>query len=79
MIQAGLEYGYVFTSEAFIFLRVSDDPSMVYYFLSVPRADVGLATGWDPASDEPNRLHLTAVGQALAFTLCALRGSPRDM
>ena len=77
MIRAGLEYGYVCTGEAFIFLRVPDDPTIVYYFLSVPKGDVGETTGWIPDSDHPNRLHLTAVGQVLAFTLRALRTQPR--
>jgi hypothetical protein len=73
MIKAGLEYGCVCTGEAFIFLRVPfDDPTIVYYFLSVPKGDVGPTTGWTLDSGGPNRLHLTAVGQLLAFTLQAL-------
>ncbi|KAI9833703.1 MAG: hypothetical protein M1826_006794 [Phylliscum demangeonii] len=32
MIRAGLEYGYVCTGEAFIFLHVPDNPRTVYYF-----------------------------------------------
>lgn len=78
MLKSGLEYGYVCTGEAFIFLRIPDDPTTVYYFLSVPNGDVTATTGWKPDSDEPNRLHLTAVGQVLAFTLQALRTPPRD-
>ncbi|PGH34169.1 hypothetical protein GX50_03038 [[Emmonsia] crescens] len=77
MIRAGLEYGYVCTGQAFIFLRVPDDPTTVFYFLSVPHGDAGETTGWTPDLDHPNRLHLTAVGQALAFTLQALRTQPR--
>ncbi|OCL01491.1 hypothetical protein AOQ84DRAFT_434837 [Glonium stellatum] len=78
MVQAGLEYGCICTGEAFIFLRVPDDPRMIYYFLSVPKGDVGETTGWTPDSDGENRLHLTAVGQMLAFTLQALKTPPRD-
>jgi len=78
MVRAGLEYGYVCTGEAFIFLRVPDDPRTVYYFLSVPKGDVGETTGWAPDSDGDNRLHLTAVGQVLAFTLQALKTPPRN-
>jgi len=78
MVQAGLEYGYICTGEAFIFLRVPDDPRTVYYFLSVPQGDVGGTTGWASDSDGENRLHLTAVGQVLAFTLQALKTPPRD-
>ncbi|KKZ66579.1 hypothetical protein EMCG_07693 [[Emmonsia] crescens] len=77
MIRAGLEYGYVCTGEAFIFLRIPDDPTTVFYFLSVPEGDAGKTTGWTPDLDHPNRLHLTAVGQSLAFTLQALRTQPR--
>ncbi|KAJ5584704.1 uncharacterized protein N7459_004504 [Penicillium hispanicum] len=80
MIHGGLEYGFVCTGEAYIFLRVPDnDPSTIYYYLSVPEEDVGPTTGWtdDPNSD--NRLHLTALGQVLAFTLLALRVPVRDM
>lgn len=76
MVKLGVEYGCVCTGEAFIFLRVPDDPMTVYYFLSVPKGDVGGATGWAPDSDGPNHLHLTAVGQMLAFTLQALK-TPR--
>ncbi|KAH8588056.1 hypothetical protein B0O99DRAFT_525815 [Bisporella sp. PMI_857] len=77
MVKAGLEYGQIYTGEATIFLRIPDDPSTVYYAFSVPKGDVGLSTGWDEGSEHPNRLHLTAVGQAVAFTLRALRTPPR--
>ena len=77
MVQAGLEYGYVCTGEAFIFLRVPDNPETVYYFLSVPKGDVGETTGLSSDANGPNRLHLTAVGQVLAFTLQALKRPPR--
>ncbi|KAF2194998.1 hypothetical protein K469DRAFT_648552 [Zopfia rhizophila CBS 207.26] len=77
MVKIGLEYGCVCTGEAFVFLRVPDDPRTVHYFLSVPKGDVGATTGWSPDSDSANRLHLTAVGQMLAFTLQALKTPPR--
>ncbi|KAL4748273.1 hypothetical protein BDW72DRAFT_156847 [Aspergillus terricola var. indicus] len=80
MIHAGLEYGYVCTGEAFIFLRVlHDDPSTVYYYLSVPEEDVGPTTGWTGNPSDDNRLHLTALGQVLAFTLRALQAPTRDV
>ncbi|RMZ87183.1 hypothetical protein DV736_g5591, partial [Chaetothyriales sp. CBS 134916] len=77
MVKIGLEYGCVCTGEAFVFLRVPDDPRTVHYFLSVPKGDVGATTGWAPDLDSANRLHLTAVGQMLAFTLRALKTPPR--
>ncbi|KAL4985840.1 hypothetical protein BDW68DRAFT_164296 [Aspergillus falconensis] len=80
MIHAGLEYGYVCTGEAFIFLRVlHNDPSTVYYYLSVPEEDVGPTTGWTGNPSDDNRLHLTALGQVLAFTLRALQVPTRDI
>ena len=79
MVHGGLEYGYVCTGEAFIFLRVPDnDPSTVYYYLSVPGEDVGPTTGWMGDLNGDNRLHLTALGQVLAFTLRALQVPVRD-
>ncbi|OAX82184.1 hypothetical protein ACJ72_03469 [Emergomyces africanus] len=79
MIQAGLEYGYVCTGEMFIFLCVKhNDPTTVYCYLSAPNDDVGETTGWISGSDYDNRLHLTAIGQVLAFTLRALRTAPHD-
>ncbi|TWU70660.1 hypothetical protein ED733_000492 [Metarhizium rileyi] len=79
MVTGGVEYGYVCTGEAFIFLRVlQKDPSTVYYYLSIPKEDVGDSTGWTGSLGDDNRLHLTAVGQVLAFTLRALRTPTRD-
>lgn len=78
MVRAGLEYGYVCTGEAFIFLWVPDYPEAVYYFLSVPEGDVGDVTGIRLDTNGQNRLHLTAVGQVLAFTLQALKKPPRS-
>lgn len=80
MISLGTEFGCVFTGEAFIFLRVPvEDCTTVYYFLSVPQVDVEGVAQWSSSpSNQPNQLHLTALGQILAFTLQALKGSPRD-
>lgn len=77
MVRAGTQVGVFSTGEADIYLRIDDDPSTLFYHLSVPKGDVGDETGWDFHSDCPNRLHLTAVGQSLAFTLQALRLRPR--
>ncbi|KFZ13460.1 hypothetical protein V502_06597 [Pseudogymnoascus sp. VKM F-4520 (FW-2644)] len=45
MVKVGVEYGEIYTGEATIFLRIPDDPSTVYYYLSVPKGDVGASTG----------------------------------
>ncbi|KAI9039958.1 uncharacterized protein KD926_008944 [Aspergillus affinis] len=69
MVRAHTQVGVFSTGE---------DPSVLFYHLSVPKGDVGDETGWDPYSNYPNRLHLTAVGQSLAFTLQALKLQQRS-
>jgi hypothetical protein len=71
MVQAGLEYGCVCTGEAFIFLRVPDDPRTVHCFVCVPEDDV-------VGKRRLDRLQLTAVGRMLVFTLQALQTPPRS-
>jgi hypothetical protein len=78
MVRARTQVGVFTTGEADIYLRIGEDPSTLFYHLSVPKGDVGHETGWNPYSDRPNRLHLTPVGQALAFTLQALKLRPRS-
>ncbi|KAF2468306.1 uncharacterized protein BDR25DRAFT_316107 [Lindgomyces ingoldianus] len=56
---------------------VPNDPRTVYYFLFVLKGDVGTTTRWTLDPDIANRLHLTAVGQMLAFNLQALKTPPR--
>ena len=64
MIDSGIQYGYICTGEAFVFLHIPEDPTVIQYFLCVPNQDVQV--------DDEVRLHRTAVGQVLAFTLQAL-------
>ena len=79
MIVNGLEYGYLGTGEAYVFLRVKENnPETVYYRLCIPKAEVGEETGWRPDSDNENRLHLTAVAQVSAFCLQAVETKPRS-
>ena len=78
MVRLGVEFGCVSTGIAFIFLRIPDDPRTVQYYVSVPKGDVGESTGWTHDASSENRLHLTAVGQMLAFTLRALKTPPRS-
>jgi hypothetical protein len=68
MIGKGIQYGYVCTGEAFVFLHIPDDPTVVYYSVCVPNLDV--------LDDDETRLHRTAVAQVFAFTLQALRARP---
>ncbi|KAF2241424.1 hypothetical protein BU26DRAFT_525246 [Trematosphaeria pertusa] len=68
MIGKGIQYGYVCTGQVFVFLYIPDDPSMVYYYVSVPNSDV--------LDDDANRLHRTAVAQVFAFVIQSLRAKP---
>ncbi|KAI8711235.1 Protein kinase domain-containing protein [Fusarium sp. LHS14.1] len=68
MIGKGIQYGYVCTGEAYIFLHIPADPSCVYYSVCVPSLDV--------QDDDETRLHRTSVAQAFAFVLQAIRSPP---
>ncbi|CAG1960520.1 unnamed protein product [Fusarium graminearum] len=54
--------------ETYVFLQIPDDPSCVYYSVCVPSLDV--------QDDDETRLHRTAVAQAFAFVLQAIRSPP---
>ncbi|KAE9565880.1 hypothetical protein CGMCC3_g17941 [Colletotrichum fructicola] len=71
MIGKGIQYGYVCTGEAFVFLHIPDDPATVYYHVCIPNLDV--------LDDDENRLHRTAVAQVFAFIIQALRAEPPPM
>ncbi|UKZ73878.1 hypothetical protein TrVFT333_001532 [Trichoderma virens FT-333] len=68
MIGKGLQYGYVCTGQAFVFLHIPDDPSIIYFSLCVPSMDV--------MDGDDTRLHRTAVAQVFAFLLQAIRAEP---
>ncbi|KAI1463978.1 uncharacterized protein F4812DRAFT_463035 [Daldinia caldariorum] len=68
MIRKNVQYGYICTGETFVFLHIPKDPSVVYYYVSVPNLDA--------AEDDENWLHRTAVAQVFAFVLQALRAPP---
>ena len=64
MVDKGIRYGYICTGQVYVFLRLDDDPSNVYYSVQVPDRDVDAAG--------PPRLHYTAVAQVFAFLLQAI-------
>ncbi|EXL67606.1 hypothetical protein FOPG_16285 [Fusarium oxysporum f. sp. conglutinans race 2 54008] len=68
MIGKGIQFGYIDTGETYVFLHIPDDPSCVYYSVCVPSLDV--------QDDDETRLHRTAVAQAFAFVLQAIRSPP---
>ncbi|KAG0161689.1 hypothetical protein PDIDSM_5319 [Penicillium digitatum] len=56
MIDIGVQYGYICTGEAFVFLYIpEDDPTVVQYFLCIPNQDV--------QADDELRLHRTAIAR----------------
>ncbi|KAJ4353168.1 hypothetical protein N0V95_003597 [Ascochyta clinopodiicola] len=68
MVYRGIQYGYIFTGDAIVFLHIPDDPTTIYYYVSVPTVDV--------QDDDESRLHRTAVAQVSTFVLRALVAEP---
>jgi len=58
MIKNGLEYSYITTGEAFVFLRIDwDDPTILLYHVAVPSDEVTA----DSAGGDAFAFHRTAV------------------
>ncbi|KAK3297775.1 uncharacterized protein B0H64DRAFT_458288 [Chaetomium fimeti] len=71
MIENGLEYSYLTTTEAFVFLKIDwDNPGDLFFHLAEPKAEV--------AEHGPNGRSCTAVSQVLAFALLALKTRQRS-
>lgn len=65
MIEKRVEYGYITTGEAYIFLRVgAEDPSTLYYHLVAPKEEVR-------DESEKSMFH-SAIGQVTCFCLMTL-------
>ena len=70
MIENGLEYSYITTGEAFVFLRIDwDDPTTLLYHVAVPSDEVAA----DNAGGDAFAFHRTAVSQVLGLCLLASR------
>jgi len=63
MVTQGTRHGYICTGQAYVFLRIGDDPSDVNYSVHIPTADFDEADEW--------RMHHTAVAQIFAFIIQA--------
>ena len=63
IVAQGTRYGYICTGQAYVFLRIGDDPSNVYYSVHVPTCDFD--------ENDPRRLHQTAVARVFAFIMQA--------
>ncbi|RCI08959.1 hypothetical protein L249_5059 [Ophiocordyceps polyrhachis-furcata BCC 54312] len=68
MIERGTSYGYVCTGEAYIFLHIPLDASIVYFSVQSPKLMVGY--------NDEGALYHTAVAHIFALTLRALREGP---
>ncbi|GKZ77921.1 hypothetical protein AnigIFM56816_001043 [Aspergillus niger] len=68
MVNIGVQYGYIYTGEAFICLHITEDPSVVQYYLLIPNLDV--------TDGDEFRLQRTAVAHVLALTLNTMQASP---
>ena len=73
MIDSGLEYSYLATAEAFVFLWIKEnEPHTLYYHFAEPNIEA-------EAQDETDiLLFRTAVSQTLTFCLLALDSKPRS-
>ena len=60
MVDIGVQYGYICTGKAFVFLHIPKDPTVVKYFLTHPKSGRRWAG-----------LHRTAIGQV---SKCEIRG-----
>lgn len=58
-IGKGVQLGYIFVGEAIIFLHIPDDPTMVYYHLSIPNINF--------QEDDETRFPRTSVAQVFAL------------
>lgn len=72
MIENGLEYSYITTGEAFVFLHIKKkDPTTLYYHLTVPTDDV--------VDDAEGFLYSqTAISQVATLCLLAFQSKQRD-
>ena len=55
MVGKGIQYGYVYTGQAFVFLRIPDNPTIVYYYMCMPNQN-GLDDEDTPSSPGVGRL-----------------------
>ena len=76
MIESGVEYSYLTTGAAYVFLHIkADDPETLYYHLSEPAIDTQNILGPNAHSLNHN---YTAIAQVLCLCLMAYRSQQRD-
>ncbi|ESZ91843.1 kinase domain-containing protein [Sclerotinia borealis F-4128] len=71
MVENGLEYSYLTTGDAFVFLRIlEDEPHTLYYHFTQPKVEGGDGIG--------ELLCRTSVSQSVSFSLLALGSTTRS-
>ena len=72
MIENGLEYSYITSGEAFVFLHIGEnDPTTLYYRVTVPGDEISEDDASFPYSQ-------TAIGQVMSLCLMAFKSEQRN-
>ncbi|PON22752.1 hypothetical protein TGAM01_v208439 [Trichoderma gamsii] len=71
MVQSGVRYGYLYSVEGIVFLEIQNDPSVVHYFVSLPKEEVD--------HHVESTMPYSAVSQIFAFVIRAMRTSLSSM
>ncbi|PTB45165.1 uncharacterized protein TrAFT101_000624 [Trichoderma asperellum] len=71
MVESGVNYGYLYSIEGIIFLEIQKDPSIVHYFVSLPRDEVD--------NHIESTMPYSAVSQICAFVIRAVRAKSSCM
>ncbi|KAL7894936.1 hypothetical protein HDV63DRAFT_383075 [Trichoderma sp. SZMC 28014] len=65
MVKSGVRYGYLYSVEGIVFLEMQNDPSVVHYFVSVPKDEVD--------KHIESTMPCSAVSQIFAFVIRAMQ------
>lgn len=65
MVKSGVRYGYLYSVEGIVFLEIQNDPSVVHYFVSVPKDEVD--------HHVESTMPYSAVSQIFAFVIRAMQ------
>lgn len=71
MVASGVNYGYLYSIDGIVFLEVQKDPTVVHYFVSLPRDEVD--------NHVESTMPYSAVSQIFAFVIRAMRATSSSM
>ncbi|KAM0255620.1 hypothetical protein ACHAQJ_005545 [Trichoderma viride] len=72
MIKSGVRHGFIYTTDAIIFLEIQSDPSVVHYFISLPHRHV-------VSAQDKRTMPYSAVSQVSAFVIRAMQTRPTSV